>query len=193
MTADEFLSDVVVPNCEALAADPSNLRLAVNAIMTADAFFGIHFENLKKVGATAHKDDKSYRKEIADRSECYRILRDATFSLKHGELNQGNILVRLVRRTDQVEARESVWDDDGKWGDDLVWADNSIKVEVKNHGWVRADTLVIEVVEVAKEQLKPNGRVAAKLADIRRLGRSILEHALDQKQPAATRVLEGGF
>jgi hypothetical protein len=79
MTAEEFFSTVVVVNTNALMESPSDYRHAVNAILSADAFFGIF--------SLQHSEpDDVIRDRVSEEHETYALLRDTVFSLKHGQL-----------------------------------------------------------------------------------------------------------
>jgi hypothetical protein len=166
MNSAEFLSEIVVPNLEALTERPSDTRLAINAIMAADAFFGINFEEQKNAGTNADIGDEKYRESVARKSQCYRVLRDAAAAIKHGELDKKRKKIRLVRSANQTKKQETIWNDDAKWNDAEKWADKAVIVETEIGERVRVDTLVKEVVRVAEEEINHTGRTPARLADI---------------------------
>jgi len=160
----EFLAEVVAVNSAALSQMPDDVRLGVNAILTADAFFGILFDQQQSGGKSTHTKDDQYRDSVASRSECYRVLRDTAFAIKHGELKGKK--VRLVRTAGQVQRRETRWDDNGVW-DESPWSDEAVMIETVSGDRVRVDKLVEEVLLVAEEELSPAGRPPATLAQIR--------------------------
>jgi hypothetical protein len=161
----EFLTKVVAVSAAALSDSPDDERLAINAILTADAFFGIFFHEQHSAGKSAHKGDDEYRDVVANKSECYRVLRDAAFAIKHGNLTRPKL--RLVRRSDQVQKRETKWDDNAGWDDDSPWSDEAVMIETETGERVRVDKLVEEVLLVAKEEIEPSGRAPATLVQIR--------------------------
>jgi hypothetical protein len=107
MTPTEFLNGIVTPNVDALGDNVGDLRLAVNTILTLDALAGIIHAHLHRQGLEQSKD-AAFRDRIASQHLEYRILRDAAFALKHGELN-GN--TRLVKRAGQVVSYGGAWDE----------------------------------------------------------------------------------
>jgi hypothetical protein len=87
------------------------MRLAINAFLTADAFFGILHAELRSKNEAAVADlakDDEYRDDLAGRSRNYRILRDVAFSIKHGELKRKKPLQpRLVKNVRQNSDSDS--------------------------------------------------------------------------------------
>jgi hypothetical protein len=110
MTPAQFLNEIVTPNVTALSGDVGDLRLAVNAILTLDALAGVIHDDLYKRGLVTTDDDVKYRETLASVYPEYRIVRDAAFALKHGELRFGK-RPRLVRRADQVTSYSGAWDE----------------------------------------------------------------------------------
>ena len=86
MTPAEFLDNIVTPNVAQLGENRGDMRCAVNALLTLDAFAGILFAHLKGLGRSHWVDDSKFRDFIADESPNFRIVRDAPFALEHGEL-----------------------------------------------------------------------------------------------------------
>jgi hypothetical protein len=107
MTPAVFLNAIVTPNVDALGDNVGDLRLAVNAILTLDALVGIIHSDLRRRGLE-QREDSPFRNGIAYQYLEYRILRDAAFALKHGELS-GN--ARLVKRAGQVVSCSGAWDE----------------------------------------------------------------------------------
>ncbi|MCV0385865.1 MAG: hypothetical protein K5821_05460 [Nitrobacter sp.] len=98
------MNEVVTPNVAALADDRGNIRLAINAVLALDTFVGILWLRSR----AGSGDDGHLRDALANESESYRLVRDAAFALKHGELLGKK--PRLVRRADQVVAYEGIFD-----------------------------------------------------------------------------------
>lgn len=165
MNASDFLAQVVEPNSNDLSESPDDIRTAVNAILSADVFFGVVFEEKRNAGKSSYSGDEKYRDAVAAKSECYRALRDTAAALKHGRLDRGN-KPRVVRSAAQTGTRETKWNDDGKWNNEEVWADEAVIIEMDDGRRVRADRLVKEVILIAQEELNPTGRAPASLADI---------------------------
>ena len=108
MKPREFFDRVAEPSADACIHENDDLRLAVNAILTLDAFFGILHAHLKAAGDTqaCSKRYDEYRDGIAAGFREYRILRDTAFALKHGELTGKK--PRLVSRSGQMGGRAPV-------------------------------------------------------------------------------------
>ncbi|WP_316159792.1 hypothetical protein [Bradyrhizobium sp. SZCCHNRI20481] len=124
MTPTDFLHSVVAPNVEALESSVGDLRLAVNAFLTLDALAGVVHADRRGRGLE-QGDDHAFRNRLAAQHLEYRILRDAAFALKHGQLNAST---RLVQRAQQVVAYSSAWDeavwDRSHWDKPaLVWVE----------------------------------------------------------------------
>jgi hypothetical protein len=105
LTPRTFFESVIKPNADELSKHHNDMRLAINAFLTADAFFGILYAELrsKNEPTVAHlADDDKYRDDLAGRSRNYRILRDVAFSIKHGELFRGK-KPRLVKNVGQIQ------------------------------------------------------------------------------------------
>lgn len=108
MTPLDFLDKVVTTNVVELGENRGSLRCAVNAILAIDAFVGILFQSLKSSGRAPCSTDIEFREMLAGESSDFRIVRDAAFSLKHGEL-VGKVS-RLVRMAEQVAERDGGFD-----------------------------------------------------------------------------------
>jgi hypothetical protein len=105
MTPQYFLQTVVRPNVAEFGAADWDERLAVNAILTLDAFFGVLYAALKAKSdpsVAKFERDGDYRDQLADTWPAYRVLRDTAFSIKHGELT--GKMPRQVSRIEQVGA-----------------------------------------------------------------------------------------
>lgn len=98
-----FFDQVVRPNVGELLGQ-ERLRAAINSILSLDAFYGVLFAHLRVNGhprvAALASDDK-FKDEIAAASNAFRVVRDAAFSVKHGELdrpkpNQPRLVLRAA-------------------------------------------------------------------------------------------------
>ena len=106
MTPETFLVEVAHPNMVAALTDPDDMRAIINAILTIDTLVGILHAAGVKTGdyrMTGFASDDAFRDELARISDSYRVLRDAAFSLKHGELTHKK--ARLVRRAAAFQTR----------------------------------------------------------------------------------------
>jgi hypothetical protein len=102
MTPNDFLDDVVTRNVAHLGEVRGSYRRAVNALLTLDAFAGILFAHLKDLNFAPTSDDLEFRDLLARESYDFKIVRDAAFVLKHGELMGKR--PRLVRKANRVLA-----------------------------------------------------------------------------------------
>ncbi|TQF30014.1 hypothetical protein UNPA324_10555 [Bradyrhizobium sp. UNPA324] len=101
MTPRQFFREVAEPNAKQAITARSDLRLAINAIMTLDALFGILHATLHEASIVRTPRDDDWKEELAKQSADYRLLRDAAYALKHGHLNVGK-KQRIVRRPEQL-------------------------------------------------------------------------------------------
>jgi hypothetical protein len=92
------------------------------------------------------------------------LLRDAAAAIKHARLFRDKKF-RVVRRAEQTQMQQSMWND-ASWDDDEVWADDIAIVETEAGDRVRVSALARELLKVAEEEIKPTGRVPASLRDI---------------------------
>ena len=91
-----FLRVVVRPNIAEWSASYSDLRLALNAIHSVDAFSAHVFwwgKNGHAASLSNTKDDTAYRAELASRSEDFRLLRDVAKAIKHVNLTKFTPLI----------------------------------------------------------------------------------------------------
>jgi hypothetical protein len=109
MTPADFLDNVVTTNVVHLGENRGNMSCAVNALLTLDAFTGILFAHLAKLDRAPSTKDIEFRDLLADECREFRIVRDAAFALKHGELTGKK--ARLVERADQVVSYSGAWDE----------------------------------------------------------------------------------
>jgi hypothetical protein len=123
--ARRFLVEVVRPNVNFLKANPDSIQAAFNAIVSIDSFVGaiayaqFVAENSVNPGACFGSRDKILRDEIADKAESYRLIRDAAFSFKHGQLSG---LSRTVRTGDQIRQASTILNASGTWRDQDLWS-----------------------------------------------------------------------
>ena len=95
-------------NARLAIASPGNLRLAINAIMALDGFFGtVHTERYDQ-GLTKEPSDDKWKDQLAQQNADYRLLRDCAYALKHGRLTKSK--PRLVRRSDQIVTMPGAFD-----------------------------------------------------------------------------------
>ena len=102
MTPRDFLDEVAHPNMVAAFKEPDDLRAIVNAILSLDALAGALHAHASINGRTeivTYTSDEDYREALAAVSRSFRVLRDASASLKHGNLGhpRKHRLARLVR------------------------------------------------------------------------------------------------
>jgi hypothetical protein len=125
MTPEDFLNQVVTTNVVKLGENRGSLRYAVNAILSLDAFAGILFTDLQLRSRAPCSTDIGFREILAAESAEFRLVRDAAFALKHGELV--GKLPRLVRAAKQVAAHDGGYDpsafSSGFDTEKVVWID----------------------------------------------------------------------
>jgi hypothetical protein len=144
LTPTEFLNDIVTPNVDALGNDVGDLRLAVNAIITLDALAGVIHADLHRQGLEQSKDS-AFRDRIASQHLEYRILRDAAFALKHGELTGST---RLVKHAGQVVTYsgafdEAIWDRSAFDTEAVIWIEANDPAHSR-----RADEITRAVLDI---------------------------------------------
>ncbi|MBR0733488.1 hypothetical protein JQ595_32555 [Bradyrhizobium japonicum] len=99
MTPADIFNNVAAPNVAAQGGDVGDIRLAVNAILSLDALMGvIHADRYRRGLETG--DDIVFRNKLAAQHFEIRLVRDAAFALKHGELRPA---ARLVQRAEQIK------------------------------------------------------------------------------------------
>jgi hypothetical protein len=156
MTPRQFFDEVAEPNAQLAIADRSNLRHAVNAIMTLDAVFGILHAALpqatRKREAVPERDNE-WKNQLAGENQDYRLLRDTAFTIKHGELTELK-KPRLIRRADQVREAQGGFQANAfssGFQIDQIWImglDDSQR---------RANEVIERVVDFAKSKLTKYG------------------------------------
>jgi hypothetical protein len=125
MTPEDFLDQVVTTNVVKSGENRGSLRHAVNAILSLDAFAGILFADVQLKGRAPCRDDIEFREMLAVESLEFRLVRDAAFALKHGELVGKS--PRLVREAKQVAAHDGGYDptafSNGFNTEKVIWID----------------------------------------------------------------------
>jgi hypothetical protein len=133
----------------------ANLRLAINAIMTLDAFFGVLHAALHAKGTLKEPNDDVWKEKLAQQNDDYRLLRDAAYALKHGELKHRR--PRLVRRPDQLFTMPGVFQSNVFQPDvfqvEQVW----IETDVTDR---RANEVINSVTQFARAQLSEASRAS---------------------------------
>jgi hypothetical protein len=95
----KHFEEVASENARLAIASPGDLRLAINAIMTFDGFFGSLHAVLHQQGKVSETDDR-WKEKLAGENDSYRLLRDSAYALKHGALTRA--WPRRVRRADNI-------------------------------------------------------------------------------------------
>jgi ParB-like nuclease domain len=75
-------------NAKQAIAQPGDLRLATNAIMTLDGFFGTLHTKLHRTGIVKQASDDACKEMVARYNTSYRVLRDMAYALEHGTLTR---------------------------------------------------------------------------------------------------------
>lgn len=109
MKPADFLDKVVTTNVVHLGENRGKMSCAVNALLTLDAFAGVLFAHLVKLDSAPSKDDSEFRDLLSRECSEFRVVRDAAFALKHGELTGKK--PRLVERADQVVSYSGAFDE----------------------------------------------------------------------------------
>ncbi|MGB7263700.1 MAG: hypothetical protein WBC68_16680, partial [Albidovulum sp.] len=89
MNTEDFAQFVVEPNLEYLKSHPGSYQHAINTIFSIDAIAGFiaYDENS---GGINRDQDKVVRDEISNFSPAFELIRDASFTIKHGFLKGTN-------------------------------------------------------------------------------------------------------
>jgi hypothetical protein len=103
----DYFEEVADANAKAAIARPGDRRLAINAIMTLDGFFGTLHTELFELGIVPEKLDADWKETLGSDCQYYRVLRDTAYALKHGTLKYKK--PRLVRRSDQLVKRRGAF------------------------------------------------------------------------------------
>ena len=149
MTPREFFDNIAEENARLAIAARHDLRLAINAIMTIDAFFGILHATLYEKGvAGVPRDDDKWKEKLALQSNEYRLLRDAAFALKHGNLSRAT--PRLVKRPNQLFAMPGAFQTNAFQADGFQTEQIWIETHVTDY---KADEVIGKVADFARSQL----------------------------------------
>jgi hypothetical protein len=100
MTPVQFLDNVVTRNVVHLGEVRGSYRRAVNALLSLDAFPGILFAHLRDLNFAPTSNDFEFRDLLAREGYDVKIVRNAAFAIKHGELTGKS--ARLVRKANHV-------------------------------------------------------------------------------------------
>ena len=147
-----FFETVLMPNWDELKGSPGDERCATNAILTADAFFGILHRHLRDLEhPDAGGSDSAFREDVAERVRAYRIVRDTAYALKHGILDDHRKTPRLVRRAEQVEARHVPFGT-GSFGN-ATYGGNAVFIQMDNGDEERGASIIEEVVAEARASI----------------------------------------
>jgi len=150
MTPRNFFDDVAENNARLAIAARHDLRLAINAFMTLDAFFGILHATLYETGvAEVPREDDKWKGQFAQQSIEYRLLRDAAFALKHGNLSRSP---RLVSRPKQLLAMPGAFQgfQADAFQSEQIW----IETDVNDY---KANEVIAQVAHLAQTQLTKFG------------------------------------
>jgi hypothetical protein len=142
----KYFEEVASKNAKLAIASPGDLRLAINAIMSLDGFFGSLHARLREDAKVGEDSDDKWKENLACQNKYYRLLRDAAYALKHGNLTRGKS--RVVRRSDQILAVPGAFSSQAfqanAFQTDMVWID----AEDTNY---RAHEVIKEVVGFARQ------------------------------------------
>jgi len=148
MNAQEYFDLVTLRNIDDLEHAPDDFRAAINAIKSLDDLFGILAIEKE------HPDDKPYKDALALNNAAWRLVRDTSYSFKHGLLKGTN--TRLIFSPAGVVVDGERWNDAGVWDDSATWPSGaSVFIEYVNSGSgrVRAIEAVKKVKELAVAEL----------------------------------------
>jgi hypothetical protein len=152
VTPREFFDEVAGPNSHSAVANPGDLRRAINAMMTLDAFVGILHAALYQAGRVTESDDAKWKEVLAKQTPDYELLRDAAYALKHGQLDPKRKR-RIIYRPQQFFTMPGAFQPgafSAGFDTGQVW----IETEVTDK---RADEVIEKVAELARLQLKNYG------------------------------------
>jgi hypothetical protein len=148
MSLREYFDQVAGENAKQAIAQPGDLRLAINAIMTLDGFFGSAHVRLREAGVVTEKSDDAWKETLARASKSYRVLRDAAYALKHGNLTHPK--PRLVRKSEHIQTLPGAFD--GRAFQQNAFQTERVWIEGMDTDY-RADELIRDVVHLAGEWL----------------------------------------
>jgi len=104
----EYFDQIAGENAKQAIARFGDLRLAINAIMTLDGFFGTLHAKLHNTGTVKESSDDRWKETLAKGNKSFQVLRDMAYALKHGSLTHTK--PRLVRRSDQIQRYPASFD-----------------------------------------------------------------------------------
>jgi hypothetical protein len=134
-----FLAVVVGRNLELLRLEPGRLAWAINILLTLDAFVGILHAALVAAGKGVPEKDDKFRDALAAQNEDYRLLRDAAFAIKHGQLTGKKS--RIVTSSQQIAIYGAVVEEGVV--EDGVFEMGAARIEI--------DGTSVDVVEIAEQ------------------------------------------
>lgn len=158
MDPRQYYEAVVRPNAEMLFESGSDLRHAINAILTIDALMGQLYHWLEIQGRAVAPSDHVFRDQLGALYDKYALLRDTAFALKHGRLTGRK--ARLVSSSEQVASRAITLGDGFFLGHDFLGG-AAVFVEHDDGKSSRAEFLVAEVVRFCDRQLSQYGLPAS--------------------------------
>lgn len=152
MKPSDFFRQVTDPNIREALLNFDDYRLAVNAILTIDATYGVLFDYLQKVDhpllmqITARNnrrsiDDSDFKEHFAQQDQQFAVLRDAAYATKHGRLTGSK--ARLVTAAADI-AIGGVGCGDMICGHDPLGGD-AVFIQTGNQNLVRAEFLIEDV------------------------------------------------
>ncbi|MCA1436423.1 hypothetical protein I6F33_26105 [Bradyrhizobium sp. BRP20] len=141
MKPEYFLSVVVGRNIDLLREKPGRLATAVNILLTLDAFVGILHAALVAAGVSVPDKDDEFRDVLAAQNEDYRIVRDAAFAIKHGQLTGRKS--RIVTNSKQMAIYGAVFEE-------AVFQDGVFEMGAAR---IEVDSTSVDVVEVAERRI----------------------------------------
>jgi hypothetical protein len=154
MSVRTFFENVARPNAQQAILSRDDDRLATNAILSLDAFFGQLYVELQSRGAVREPDDHKFRDTMAAMNPDYELLRDASFSIKHGKLTGRR--ARLISSADQVASRGITLGDGFFLGHDVLGG-GAVFIEHDNGTSTRAEFVISRVLSFCEAQLIGNG------------------------------------
>ncbi|TAV82959.1 hypothetical protein ELI24_39065 [Rhizobium ruizarguesonis] len=157
----DFFRQVTSPNIQQALLNFDDYRLAVNAILTIDATYGVLFDYLRQNGhqfltqvkARNNKqavDDSDFKEHFAQRDQQFAILRDAAYATKHGRLTGSK--ARLVVAATNI-ALGGVGCGSMICGHDPLGGD-AVFIQIGNQNLVRAEFLIEDVGRSTQDLLQ---------------------------------------
>jgi hypothetical protein len=80
LTPRQFFDEVAEPNAHLAITHRNDLRRAINAMISLDAFFGILHAALYNAGMISQKKDDIWKAELVKHNTDYELLRDAAYA-----------------------------------------------------------------------------------------------------------------